>query len=78
MKVKTHKPKAILKIKKYPKVFETTFGFSELTLKILIYFFITGKKPNPKPVLSGLEILIAKVENSCSYLHFRSVENETL
>lgn len=27
--------------------------------------------------LSGLEVFIAKVKNTCSYLHFRSVENET-
>lgn len=82
MKVKTRRPTAILKKKNNPKVFETIFGFSEFTsefaFKILIYFFIIEKNPNPKPTLSGLKLLIAKVKNSSSYLHFCSVENETL
>lgn len=78
MKVKTGRPKAFLKIKDHPEGFETIFGFSEFIFRIIIYFFITEKNPNPILTLSGLKILIAKVKNSSSYLHFGSVENETL
>lgn len=60
-------------------VFETTLDFSEFTFeftcKILIHFFINEKN---QTTLSGLKVFIAKVKNTCSYLHFCSVENETL
>lgn len=58
--------------------FETIFEFSEFTFeftcKILIHFFINGKKIT---TLSGFKVFIAKGKNTCSYLHFCSVENET-